>query len=160
MSKTLHPSIVEFKAFVKRYPKMTQEVRAGKKTWQEFYEEWAIIGEKDVYWQAYEEVPRGGQEESPIEGEVVEDKQGSKKRKKTNPISAVDVKAPMEWIGSAFQYLKDVDMNQLQNQITNVGATIASVQSVIDQFRNPAGGARQSAPTPKKQAPPTFQQED
>lgn len=159
MSKTLHPSIVEFKAFVKKYPKMTQEVRAGKKTWQEFYEEWAIIGEKDAYWKTYEETQSEENAEL-VEGEVVENPKNSGKGKRANPISSVDVKAPMEWIGNVFHYLKDVDMNQLQNQITGVGATIASIQSVIDQFRNPAGGARQTAPPPKKQAPPTFRQED
>ena len=159
MNKTLHPSIVEFKAFVKKYPKMTQEVRAGKKTWQEFYEEWAIIGEKDDYWKTYED-SSGGEAEEVIEGEVIEDTQSGKRRKKGNPLSSGDVKAPMEWIGTAFHYLKDVDMNQLQSQITHVGATIASIQSVINQFRNPAGETRQTPATPKKQSPPTFRQED
>ena len=156
MGKTLHPSIVEFKAFVKKYPKMMQEVRSGNKTLQEFYEEWSIIGEKDAYWKAYEN-PNEAADSETIEGEVVS---GANEGRKKNLLSFSDVKAPMEWLGTAFGYLKEVDMNQLQNQITNVGTTIASIQSVIDQFRKPAGSARKETGTPKKQAPPTFKQED
>ena len=134
---------------------MKKEGNCMEKNLQEFYEEWAIIGEKDDYWKAYEST-RARDDNETVEGEVVTEQVRGKKKK----MSLGDAKAPMEWIGTAMGYLKDIDMNQLQNQITNVGATIASIQSVIDQFRHPAGSARSEARMPKSQTPPTFKQED
>ena len=43
----------EFREFVGRYPKIRDDVRSGKRTWQNIYEEWAIYGENDNQWQQY-----------------------------------------------------------------------------------------------------------
>ncbi|TKJ06257.1 cytoplasmic protein, partial [Bacillus cereus] len=40
----LHPSVQQFKEFVNHHPKMVHEVRSGHKTWQQFYEEWYLLG--------------------------------------------------------------------------------------------------------------------
>jgi len=45
----------EFREFVKRYPKLRDDVRTGKRTWQNIYEEWSILGEKDNQWADYRE---------------------------------------------------------------------------------------------------------
>ena len=37
----------EFRAFVNKYPKLREEVRGGKKTWQNIYEEWVLFGEEN-----------------------------------------------------------------------------------------------------------------
>lgn len=37
----------EFRAFVNKYPKLRDEVRNGKKTWQNIYEEWVLFGEEN-----------------------------------------------------------------------------------------------------------------
>lgn len=49
----LHPSIQQFKEFVNHHPKMVHEVRSGHKTWQQFYEEWYLLGEEDPIWATY-----------------------------------------------------------------------------------------------------------
>ena len=36
----------EFKEFVKRHPLLKQEVQSNKKTWQQFYEDFCILGEE------------------------------------------------------------------------------------------------------------------
>ena len=38
-NKVLHPSIESFKIFVKNHPRVMEEVRSGKLTLQELYEE-------------------------------------------------------------------------------------------------------------------------
>ena len=49
----LHPSVQQFKEFVNHHPKMVHEVRSGHKTWQQFYEEWYLLGEEDPIWATY-----------------------------------------------------------------------------------------------------------
>lgn len=43
----------EFREFIGRYPKIRDDVRSGKRTWQNIYEEWVIYGEGDDQWQKY-----------------------------------------------------------------------------------------------------------
>lgn len=50
MSET---SIEFFKAFVKNHPKIIDEVKSGKWTWKELYEEWYVLGEDDEKWLPY-----------------------------------------------------------------------------------------------------------
>lgn len=55
MEKHLHPSVEQFKQFVKKHPKIIQEVRKGKKTWKQFYDDWYLFGEEDEIWNEYKE---------------------------------------------------------------------------------------------------------
>ncbi len=64
MEKNLHPSVEQFKQFVKRHPKMIKEVRHGKKTWKEFYEDWYLFGEEDEIWEPYKEAKEEGTSKS------------------------------------------------------------------------------------------------
>ena len=43
----------EFREFVSRFPKIRDDVRSGKRTWQNIYEEWVLYGEGDQQWQQY-----------------------------------------------------------------------------------------------------------
>lgn len=43
----------EFREFVGRHPKVRDDVRSGKRTWQNIYEEWYLYGENDPQWQQY-----------------------------------------------------------------------------------------------------------
>lgn len=43
----------EFKEFVSKHEKIKNEVRTGKRTWQNIYEEWVLYGENDPQWQAF-----------------------------------------------------------------------------------------------------------
>lgn len=43
----------EFREFIGRYPKIRDDVRSGKRTWQNIYEEWVLYGEKDNQWSKY-----------------------------------------------------------------------------------------------------------
>ncbi|MFA7436541.1 MAG: spore coat protein YlbD [Bacilli bacterium] len=43
----------EFREFVKRHEKVREEVRSGRRTWQNIYEEWVVYGEQDEQWVNY-----------------------------------------------------------------------------------------------------------
>lgn len=48
-------TLESFKAFVKKHPGLIDEVKKGKWTWKELYEEWQIFGDKDERWNRYRE---------------------------------------------------------------------------------------------------------
>jgi len=66
MEKHLHPSIEQFKQFVKKHPKIVQEVRKGRKTWKQFYEDWYLFGEEDEIWDEYKEEKTQRATDSPL----------------------------------------------------------------------------------------------
>ncbi|MEH7222435.1 YlbD family protein [Bacillus sp. JJ1566] len=106
MGNQLHPSVQEFKAFVKKHPKLVQEVRKGTLNWQEVFEDWYILGEEDEKWKRFKD-----------------------KDSKTEDTDKSD------FIGKIFSSFKNADMNNLQEQISNVGEAISTIQAVIHQFR-------------------------
>jgi hypothetical protein len=105
MAKNLHPSIEEFKNFVKKHPKIIREVRNGNKTWKEFYEDWYLFGEEDEIWDRYKE--EKGEQKSQDESIV------------TKVVSS----------------LKNIDIKDMQQYIANVQEAISAIQSVIGQFQ-------------------------
>lgn len=46
----------EFRSFVGRYPLVREEVVSGKKTWQNIYEDWVMLGENNEIWKQYRSV--------------------------------------------------------------------------------------------------------
>lgn len=109
----LHPSIQKFKEFVRQHPKMVHDVRNGKKSWQQFYEEWYLLGEQDDVWNHYkvngETIPSSVQEDS---GE----KSG-------------------DFMGQMVSFLKKLDVEQVQQHLANMTTALGSVQQVIQQFQ-------------------------
>ena len=45
----------EFRKFVNKYPKIKDDVKNGKKSWQALYEDWVMLGEDDHTWDTYKE---------------------------------------------------------------------------------------------------------
>ena len=45
----------EFRQFVKKYPKIRDDVISGKKTWQNIQEDWVILGEESDIWNIYKD---------------------------------------------------------------------------------------------------------
>ena len=43
----------EFRKFVSEHPTVRNEVLNGKKSWQQIYEDWVILGESDEMWKPY-----------------------------------------------------------------------------------------------------------
>ena len=45
----------EFREFVSRYPLVREDVISGKRSWQNIYEDWVILGENNIIWDKYRE---------------------------------------------------------------------------------------------------------
>jgi hypothetical protein len=108
--KKLHPSVLKFKEFVKNNPKVIQEVRKGKATWQELYEDWYLLGEEDKRWETI------GSETSSDAEEKSTDSKG-------------------DWMSNVMGMMKNMDPNQVQHHINNLSQAIGAVQGVLSQFQ-------------------------
>lgn len=120
----LDSSIQKFKQFVNDHPKMVQEVRNGDYTWQEFYEEWYLLGEKDPRWNVYKSNQKG----------VVE-----KETEENKP----------DWLTQVTKMFKKIDPNQLDEQINNLSKALGAIQGVLSQFQQ-----TRANPSPKIEKPP------
>ncbi|MDQ0272397.1 YlbD family protein [Cytobacillus purgationiresistens] len=132
--KQLHPSVEQFKEFVKGNPAMIKQVRAGNSTWQELYEEWYLLGEEDSKWASL------GKEKD--EGGTKED---------------TESKQP-DWMENVMGSLKKMDVNQMQGYIANMSQALAAIQGVISQFQggsSPKGGVSSNS-SQQKPNPFTF----
>ncbi len=157
MSKrtSLHPSVQQFKQFVKKHPLLIKEVRAGKKSWQDFYEEWTILGDDDDIWKKYknaaeiasekEEVePASKEEEAP----KTEDQEGSKGSQ----------------FGDLLSMLKSINLNDIQGHVQNLSGIMATVQGLLQTFQsnpNQEGQGQQQSQTQQQnqqQSPFNFRQ--
>lgn len=130
-NKKLHPSVEQFKEFVKNNPKIVQEVRTGKSTWQELYEDWYLLGEEDQRWANFRQE---GQAKSNTE------------EKKT------------DWMNHVMNSVKKMDPNQVQGYIHNLSQALSAVQGVISQFQGGSGQKPSNSITPPP-SPFTFKKD-
>lgn len=139
-NKKLHPSVEQFKTFVKANPKIIQEVRSGKSNWQELFEEWYLLGEEDARWDSYRSEPIKTKEKST-----------------DNANSSKSV-----WMSTVMESIKNMDQNQLQGYITNLNQALGTIQGVISQF-SPGGTTTKSSTKgsgeKKPQGPFSFRQD-
>ncbi|WP_449539895.1 spore coat protein YlbD [Ferdinandcohnia sp. Marseille-Q9671] len=124
MGKPLHPTVQEFKSFVKKHPKLIMEVRKGTYSWQEIYEDWYLLGEKDEKWKDYKE----------------KDEKDTESNKD-------------DFIGKIFSTFKNANMDDIQQQISNVGEAITTIQAVIHQFK---GEKNTTTQQPQQRHPHPF----
>jgi hypothetical protein len=131
-NKELHPSVEEFKAFVKANPKILKEARSGKVTLQELYEDWYLLGSDDARWDGLRE---GASESS------------SKKEEETEANRTV-------WMSNIVDTLKKMDQNQIQGYLANLNQALGTIQGVISQFAPNSGSSGSSAPKEQKPSGP------
>lgn len=130
-NKQLHPSIEEFKAFIKANPKIMKEAKSGKVTLQELYEDWYLLGPDDPRWTELEEGSTGQKQEDSKD----KDKEGTENKS--------------VWMSSIMDTLKNMDQNQLQGYIANLNQALGTIQGVISQFsatNNSSGKSADSNP--------------
>lgn len=121
MSKrtNLHPSVQQFKQFVKKHPALIKEVREGNKTWQDFYEEWTIFGEKDKIWEKYKSID-----------EDIETTKNVSDKKSSSSVEEDAQKVDL------LSLLKSVNLNDIQGHIKNLSGMVASVQGLLSSFQS------------------------
>lgn len=125
MSKTkLHPSVQQFKQFVRKHPLLIKEVREERKTWQDLFEEWTILGEDDEVWEKYKK------DNLNIEAN---DDEAEDESSEKNPNS--------QGGGDLLSLLKNINLNDIQGHMQNLSGMMASIQSLIQSFQ---GNSNQS----------------
>ncbi|WP_139891307.1 spore coat protein YlbD [Bacillus sp. D386] len=128
----LHPSVQDFKLFLKSNPKIVKDVRMGKKTWQEIYEDWSLLGDQDEVWNEYKE-----------------EKKEKDETEKTDK---------GEFISQLLNQLKKMDPDQIQKQIGNFSQVLGVVQGVISQFQS-SGQSESAPPSVQNNHPFKFRQD-
>ncbi|MBM6618580.1 YlbD family protein [Bacillus suaedaesalsae] len=105
--KTVHPSIQKFKEFVKRHPKLANEVKSKKKTWQELFEDWYLLGEDDPIWNEYQD-----------------DKEKKKESSEKN-----------DFMSTILTAVKGIDLAQVEQHMASVGDALSTIHQIISQFK-------------------------
>jgi hypothetical protein len=126
--KKLHPSVLKFREFVKNNPGVLSEVKSGKTSLQDLYEEWYLLGEEDERWQQFKQT--GDSTES-------DEKKNSGGEKKS------------EWMGQIANMAKKMDPVQMQVFINNASQALGAIQGLLSQFQ---GSGQINQPGPSKPA--------
>ncbi|WP_085992496.1 YlbD family protein [Oceanobacillus senegalensis] len=108
----LHPSIVSFKHFVNNHPALLRELRKSGRSWQEYYEKWALLGEDDPYWDQFME-----------------------KSESTKHTETKSNEKNFELISQIMKLTENIDINKIQGQVSNLSKTIGTVQELVNQFQ-------------------------
>lgn len=119
-SKKTHPSVQQFKDFVRKHPKLILEVRKGNKDWQEVFEDWYLLGENDLMWQQYKE----------------EQSSDTKDKETTSKV---------DFMNQLFTAVKKMDMDTVNHHLTNMSSTISTLQGLFDQFGSKGTGQSSSS---------------
>ncbi|MDM5295577.1 YlbD family protein [Peribacillus simplex] len=130
MAKRKRPSVDRFREFVKEHPFLVNEVRNKQATWQELFEEWYLLGEDHPRWQA----------------DVSVDKSKVNSEAPSPPVEKGDQST--ELIGSLMSAVKNMDMGQIQQYITNANQAIGAIQGVLSAFQ---GNKSEDTSPPKKE---------
>lgn len=119
-----HPSVAEFKEFVRRHPQVIKQVRQGSSTWQELYEEWYLLGEDDPKWGGSHSQSHSSHTENANSSE--EKNAGSNQAFMNNILNTV----------------KKMDMNQIQYYIEQLSGALATAQQLLSQYQATDQGNR------------------
>ncbi|CEG26701.1 YlbD family protein [Bacillus sp. B-jedd] len=125
----LHPSVSRFKEFVTSHPHIIQDVRDGRATWQELYEDWYLLGEEDPRW-----IAKTGTETV------------------NEPAAASDGQGAGVWMEKLMNYAQKMDPAQFQSHLYNLSQTLGAVQGLLNQFRSsppPQQAPAEIAPPPQ-----------
>lgn len=112
----------EFKLFVKSHPELIKFVKSNEMSWQKFYEIYDIYGNNNEVWNKYF---------SKLDEEVV-----TKSETKEN-FSVSDL----------INMAKNVDLNSVQKNITNISKALGLVQSLI--AKDDSGSLAENTYTPR-----------
>ncbi|GAE33825.1 YlbD family protein [Halalkalibacter akibai] len=133
--QNLHPTVQQFKQFIKEHPLLLQEVKEERKSLQELFEEWSILGAENEQWIPYKKAT--SKEEIPLENGSKIEKE-SVKQEETQTQSATDA------LGQIMGIVKRMNVQDLQNHLAQFSSVLGNVQNVIQSFQKPSNPTNQS----------------
>ncbi|WP_158211769.1 YlbD family protein [Alkalihalobacterium alkalinitrilicum] len=132
-SKNLHPSIQQFKMFVKQHPLLIHEVRNGNKTWQDFYEEWTLLGEEHPNWEPYR---RAANQDTYNTNNNTGNNGNFNTANDTNNSEENGASSSSETTSTnILGLLKNINFNDLQHHMAQVSSVISNVQGLMQSFQ-------------------------
>ncbi|MDQ0206473.1 YlbD family protein [Alkalicoccobacillus murimartini] len=134
-SQELHPSVHEFKDFVRHHPGIMNEVRQGSKTLQAVYEEWSVLGPNHSQWSQFMNA-------EPNEQEPVQDHTQSTEEKQEQKGTA----QATEFMGQMMNMVKKMNVQDLQNHLAQFSSVLGNVQTLIQTFQRPEDEQTRSNP--------------
>ncbi|WP_110929305.1 spore coat protein YlbD [Bacillus massiliglaciei] len=141
MAKKKRPSVEEFKKFIKAHPHVRKEVNNGV-SWQELFEEWYFLGPDHERWKK-ENKNSENHEENP------EPKESS--FNETVPPESKTEANNAEWMSTLLTAVKGLDINQVQQYISNANQAIGALQGVLSAFQgDPASKKEEAEPQPTR----------
>jgi hypothetical protein len=132
-------SIELFKAFVKKHPKLRDQVREGNHTWQSLYEEWALLGDDDQAWIEYEE-------------------NGSTPTSSASS-SSLSSQDNQEFLKSALNYVKKINPDDITKYINNAQKVLGLLQMFNGGGNKNQNQAQQNM-RPRRHIDPLFRRFD
>ncbi|MFC0473048.1 YlbD family protein [Halalkalibacter kiskunsagensis] len=117
----LHPSVKDFKQFMKEHPFLAKEVKDGRRTLQELFEEWSVLGGDHEQWSSYNQGETTGEKNGAKQQEEAEKEQSSQ--------SATDA------LGQIMGIVKRMNVQDLQNHLSQFSSVLSNVQNVIQSFQ-------------------------
>ncbi|GAK14237.1 spore coat protein YlbD [Geomicrobium sp. JCM 19039] len=137
----MDPSVIEFKTFVQNHPGLIQEVRHGRYSWNDLYQEWAIIGGDHADWTSYQTNP--GPE--PVGEASTNDTQTSGETSTNaaqNSLNQFLESNPT--VSSVVSRLGQMNVNDLQGYLSQFSGVMGNVQQLMGQFQNTGGPVQNS----------------
>ncbi|MCM2674848.1 YlbD family protein [Alkalicoccobacillus plakortidis] len=130
-SHELHPSVQEFKAFVREHPKLTNEIRLGNKSLQAYYEEWTVLGADHSQWDQF----KADASEQYVHQEEPQSSSSSssENNEQTEPGQAA------EFMGQIMGMVKKMNVQDLQNHLAQFSSVLGNVQTLIQSFQRSEG---------------------
>lgn len=113
----------EFKEFVRRHPKLVEEVRNKKRSWQEIYEEWDLFGDDHEIWEPY--LPDVKKRPSTANG--------------ANPAAGQQAPGLLSMLGK-------IDLDDVQKYAAQLNDTLAYVQQLLEKFQKDDDQSSQNPP--------------
>ncbi|WP_227935696.1 YlbD family protein [Alkalihalobacillus deserti] len=123
----LHPSVQKFKHFIKEHPLLLKEVKEERKTLQELYEEWSVLGGDNEQWVPYKK----DQSKTSYEGTQEATNEGT-------------TQTTTDTLGQIMGLVKRMNVQDLQNHVAQFSSVLANVQNVIQSFQKPSNPPNQS----------------
>jgi hypothetical protein len=124
----LHPSVEEFKQFMKSNPHLLKEVKEKRKTLQELFEEWSVLGSEHEQWESYE---------------TTSSKNGAKAETEENVENEKSSKSASDTLGQIMGLIKRMNVDDLQYHLTQFSSVLSNVQNVIQSFQKPSNPPHQ-----------------
>lgn len=121
----LHPSVQQFKQFVKEHPMLLKEVKEERKTLQELYEEWTVLGGEHEQWEAY----KTGNPH--LTDKAIKESTNESEKNEDNTQSTTDT------FSQIMNLVKRMNVQDLQNHVAQFSSVLSNVQNVIQSFQKP-----------------------